>query len=79
MPEIVYDGMPDPQFIADDGNILDGYNLCIQNNGNAEFVNLEIDKHFEKWYSPFIAKFSQDETPFDCQLSAITPTALSVK
>ena len=79
VPEIVYDGMPDPQFIDGNGNLLDGYNLCIQNNRNAEFVNLEIDKHFEKWYSPFIAKFSQDETPFDCQLSAIAPTTLSVK
>jgi parallel beta-helix repeat protein len=79
VPEIVYDGMPDPQFIDADGNILDGHNLCIQNNEGANFVNLEIDKHFEKWYSPFIAKFSQDETPFDCQLSAIAPTTLSVK
>ncbi|MBC8311451.1 MAG: right-handed parallel beta-helix repeat-containing protein [Candidatus Marinimicrobia bacterium] len=77
VPDIVYDGMPDPQFIDSDGKILDGYNLCIQNNGDAEFVNLEIDKHFEKWYSPFITKFSQDMTPFDCELKALAPTVIT--
>jgi parallel beta-helix repeat protein len=79
VPDIVYDGMPDPQFVDSDGNILDGYNLCIQNNGDAEFVNLEIDKHFETWYSPFITKFSQDRTPFDCELNALTQTIITAK
>ena len=79
VPEIVYDGMPDPQFIDGEGNIMDGHNLCIQNNTGAEFVNLEIDKHFEKWYSPFLATFSQDLTPFDCELKSLIPTTITAK
>jgi parallel beta-helix repeat protein len=79
VPEIVYDGMLDPQFLDSDGVILSEHNLCIQNNGEAEFVNLEIDKKFKKWYSPFITTFSQDTSPFDCQLTSISPTILSVK
>jgi len=79
VPEIVFDGMPDPQFIDDKGNILDGYNLCIQNNVGAEFVNLEIDKHFEHWYSPFITKFSQDISPFNCQLPPISTNILTAQ
>tara|TARA_B110000438_G_scaffold8970_1_gene8913 strand:- start:1286 stop:2497 length:1212 start_codon:yes stop_codon:yes gene_type:complete len=79
VPEIVYDGMPDPQFLDSDGIILSEHSLCIQNNGEIEFVNLEIDKHFKKWYSPFITTFSQDKTPFDCELNALTPTIITAK
>ena len=79
VPEIVYDGMPDPQFIDADGNILDGHNLCFQNNGDVDFLNLEINKNFENWYSPFINRFSQDKVSFNCQLTPITPTTISVK
>ena len=79
VPEIVYDGMPDPQFLDSDGVVLSEYNLCIQNNGEADFVNLEIDKHFEKWYTPFITTFSQDITPFDCSLNALSPATITSK
>ena len=79
IPEIIYDGMPDPEFIDIDGNILDGHSLCFQNNGDVEFLNLEINKNFEKWYSPFINRFSKDDISFNCQLTPITPTTISVE
>lgn len=77
-PDIVYDGMPDPRFVDSIGNVLDGHNLCIQNNGDAEFANLDFGKNFKSWYSPFLAKFSQDIQLFDCELPAILPTILSI-
>ena len=79
IPDIVYDGMSDPQFLDSNGNVLDGHNLCIQNNNGAEFVNLEIDKHFNKWYSPLITKFPQSITPFDCTLTPLEPTRIITK
>ena len=79
IPDIVYDGMPDPQFLDSNGNVLDGHNLCIQNNNGAEFVNLEIDRHFNKWYSPLITKFPQSITPFDCALTPLEATRIITK
>ena len=68
VPDIIYDGMPDPQFVDSIGKIFPDRNLCIQNNSNANFLNLEIDKTFEKWYSPYFTQFSQDISPYSCEL-----------
>jgi len=68
VPDIIYDGMPDPQFVDSIGKIFPDRNLCIQNNSNANFLNLEIDKNFEKWYSPYFTQFSQDISPYSCKL-----------
>ena len=59
--------------------LINHNNLCIQNNKNAEFVNLEIDKYFKKWYSPFIIKFSQSIAPFDCELKPLEVTKIITK
>ena len=56
-PDIIYDGMQDP-------DVAEG--LCIQNNLNAEFTNLDIEHNFEKWYSPFISNFSEDMSNHNC-------------
>ena len=68
VPDIIYDGMPDPQFTNSYGEIFPERNLCIQQNSKANFLNLEIDKNFEKWYTPFFAHFSQDVSPYNCEL-----------
>ena len=68
VPDIIYDGMPDPQFTNSNGEIFPERNLCIQKNSKADFLNLEIDKNFEKWYTPFFARFSQDVSPYNCEL-----------
>jgi len=77
VPDIVYDGMPDPQYVDTDGNVFPERNLCISNNSGAEFLNLEIDKNFEKWYSPFFAKLSTDVSPFSCDLPPLKPSLTS--
>ena len=68
VPDIIYDGMPDPQYLNSDGIIFPERKLCIQDNSNADFLNLEIDKNFEKWYSPYFTQFSQDISPYSCEL-----------
>jgi parallel beta-helix repeat protein len=74
IPDIIYDGMPDPQYTNSDGEIYPEQSLCIQNNSNADFLNLEIDKNFEKWYTPFFARFSQDVSPYSCELPPFKET-----
>jgi len=74
VPDIIYDGMPDPQYTNSDGKIFPEQSLCIQNNSNADFLNLEIDKNFEKWYTPFFTRFSQDITPYSCELPPFKET-----
>lgn len=74
IPEIVYDGFPDPQYLNDKGEIDQERRFCIENNKNAEFLNLDIDNNFDKWYTPFITKFSQNKEPFTCELPRIPKT-----
>tara|TARA_B110000438_G_scaffold279100_1_gene303239 strand:- start:124 stop:1353 length:1230 start_codon:yes stop_codon:yes gene_type:complete len=69
VPDIIYDGMPDPQFVNDLGIVDPNRNLCIRNNSGAEFLNLEIDINFKKWYTPYFTRFSQDISPFNCELN----------
>ena len=68
VPDIIYDGMPDPQFTNSNGEIFPERNLCIQKNSKTDFLNLEIDKNFEKWYTPIFTRFSQDVSPYNCEL-----------
>ena len=77
VPDIIYDGMPDPQYTNSDGKIFPEQSLCIQNNSNADFLNLEISKNFEKWYTPFFARFSQDVSPYSCELPLLKETLTS--
>jgi parallel beta-helix repeat protein len=56
-PDIIYDGMQDPENSA---------GLCIQNNDDARFTDLDIEHNFEEWYSPFISNFSEDMSPHNC-------------
>ena len=56
-PDIIYDSMQDPEIQV---------GLCIQNNTNARFTDLDIEHNFEEWYSPFISNFSEDISPHNC-------------
>ena len=76
VPEIVYDGNPDPQFIDENGNIVDNRGFCIGNNEDAEFLNLDINNNFTKWYTPFITKFSQEKSAFTCELPSLSQTEI---
>ena len=76
VPEIVYDGNPDPQFINENGNIVENRGFCIGNNENAEFLNLDINNNFTKWYTPFITKFSQNKSAFTCELPSLSQTEI---
>ncbi len=77
IPDIIYDGMADPQFKDDNKLTYSNKKLCIQDNKNAEFLNLQIDINFEKWYTPFFTRFSRDKSVFDCELNSLNEVVLN--
>jgi parallel beta-helix repeat protein len=72
IPDIIYDGNPDPQYLTEDGTPQPGTEFCIKHNHNADFLNLEINLNFKHWYSPLFTSFSQDKSVFDCELLSFT-------
>ena len=66
IPDIIYDGMPDPKYVGKTNLIPDSRRLCLANNKNAEYLNLDISKNFQSWYSPFLANFNTDDDECDC-------------
>ena len=66
VPDIIYDGMPDPRYVGDNGLIPDSRRLCIADNHEAGYLNLDISKNFESWYSPFLADFNTDDNECNC-------------
>ena len=79
VPDIIYDGMLDPKLLSEDGKILYNKRLCIQNNKNAEYLNLDIKNNFDTWYKPIIASFNTNIIECDCRLNPIKKTVLLTK
>ena len=77
IPDIIYDGMPDPQYFNTDGTIPENRRLCLKNNSNASYLNLDISSNFESWYSPFFADFITDEKECDCTQDPLPEVKLS--
>ena len=77
VPDIIYDGMLDPSLYLDDKNILPDKRLCIQNNKNATYLNLDIANNFDTWYQPIIATFNTNDLECDCILNPIKKTVLA--
>ena len=77
VPDIIYDGMPDPKYQNMDGTIPANRRLCLRNNSNARYLNLDLSLHFKSWYSPFFADFKTDEKECDCSLDLLPEVNLS--
>ena len=77
VPDIIYDGMPDPKYQNIDGTIPANRRLCLRNNSNARYLNLDLSLHFKSWYSPFFADFKTDEKECDCSLDLLPEVNLS--
>ena len=77
VPDIIYDGMPDPRYQNINGTIPANRRLCLRNNSNARYLNLDLSLHFKSWYSPFFANFKTDEEECDCSLDLLPEVNLS--
>lgn len=70
VPHIVYDGIVDPKNI-ENGQIKPESRICIQNNQNATFVNIDAANNFKN--------VSRDATAYNCTHSALKQAAVSMK
>ena len=78
VPDIIYDGMPDPRYVGDNGLIPDSRRLCIADNNEAGYLNLDISKNFESWYSPFLADFNTDDNECNCTQEPLPEVILNI-
>ena len=67
IPDIIYDGIIDEEILLIDGNVVEDKRICIQNNENASFVNLDAKNDFND--------MSTDLSPHDCSHSLIKAVA----
>lgn len=71
IPDIVYDGIIDPKTLDSDGNVLPEYQICIRNNGDATFANLDAENKFKN--------INQDISVHDCEREGLKVPKLTVK
>jgi parallel beta-helix repeat protein len=63
VPHILYDGIIDPQSIDSQGNVLADKKICIKNNKNESFVNIDAEHDFKG--------VSRDASKHNCTLEPI--------
>ena len=78
VPDIIYDGMPDPKYIDSRGLVPDPRRFCIADNVDSKYLNLEIGKNFQSWYSPFFADFITDDNECNCTQEPLPKVVLEV-
>ena len=70
IPDIIYDGIIDSE-ITKNGNVINEYRICIKNNKNADFVNLNAGNNFND--------MSQDLSQHDCSHQSIKSVSYPFK
>ncbi len=70
VPHIIYDGIVDAKTL-ENGQIKAESRICIRNNQNATFVNIDAANNFKN--------VSRDATAYDCTHSALKQAAVSMK
>ncbi|WP_224247791.1 parallel beta-helix domain-containing protein [Hyalangium gracile] len=68
-PDILYDGIVDDKKLSPQGTLPDALRLCIRNNGDADFVNADLEHDF--------ANMNRDLKPHDCAHPSPEPVKLS--
>jgi len=58
VPDIAYDGIVNEDHLDAEGNMKADYQMCIRDNGDATFTNLDAANNFEN--------LNKDLTPFNC-------------
>lgn len=71
VPEIVYDGSVNPKYMDSNGKLKAEYQICIRNNGAAEFVNLDLANKGKN--------MSKDATKMNCTLQGLNEVKLALK
>ena len=69
LPDILYDGILDPETVDENGKLKPEYQICIRNNGDAGFANLDAENNFKN--------ISQDKAAYDCERAQLEAPTLS--
>ncbi|MEL6252306.1 MAG: hypothetical protein AAFR87_09885, partial [Bacteroidota bacterium] len=70
VPDILYDGIIDPETLNADGSVKDEFKICIVNNKGAKFANLDAENDFKG--------ISKDMAPHNCDCQPLkAPTVVS--
>jgi hypothetical protein len=70
VPEIVFDGSVNPKYLDSNGNVKAEYQICIRNNGNVEFVNLDLTNKGKN--------LSKDVSKVNCTLQGLNEVKLAL-
>ncbi len=65
VPDIAFDGYLDPDKLGPDGHFMEALNICLQDNGDADFLNLTLNG-FDESGLPTFAGPNQDAAPYTC-------------
>ena len=76
VPDIIYDGMPDPKYIGKNNLIPDSRRLCLSENGDAKYLNLDLSNNFHSWYSPFFSDFNTNDNECNCTQNPLPEVVL---
>ncbi len=68
-PDILYDGIVNKKKLTAEGAVPDELRLCIRNNGDADFANIDAWNDF--------ANIQRDLSPHDCEHPSPEPVTLS--
>jgi parallel beta-helix repeat protein len=63
VPHIIYDGILDNELMGKNGELPDAHRICIQNNDNQSFANIDAENKFRN--------ISFDLSGYDCSLPVI--------
>ncbi|MEM7371040.1 MAG: parallel beta-helix domain-containing protein [Bacteroidota bacterium] len=69
VPHILLDGIFDPETLDESGQLKDEFKICVRNNGDADFVNLDAEHDFKG--------LSKDVAPFDCERNELKAPELT--
>lgn len=69
VPDILYDGILDPDRTGEDGLMRAEDRICIRNNGEATFANLDAEHNFKN--------ISRDLAPYDCSRVSLKAPGLT--
>ncbi len=71
VPDMIWDGIVDPTkaLASDPNHFMPQFNICMQNNGDADFADLA-------WPNNQDPKPSTDLTPFDCTQPPVAPVVV---
>lgn len=69
VPDIVYDGIVDPNTLDENGVVKPQYQICVRNNENAQFINIDAGNNFQNQ--------SRDVGVYDCEREALKEAELS--